>query len=301
MADRRLRTKPPIGPDTKLCISLSGRPGRSGTLLHNRLYETTGLDFVYKSFGTQDLAGAVAGIRALGIRGCGVSMPFKEAVIPMLDALEGSARAIDSVNTIVNDDGVLTGYNTDFIAVRDLLAADGIDPATPFVLRGSGGMAKAVAAALHDLGFANGIILARNRGTGPALAQSYGYAWSEDLPDTGAPLLINVTPVGMAGGNAGELAFPKAWIAASDLAFDVVAQPAETPFILTARDAGKRVISGASVIVLQAVEQFALYTSIRPAAHEIVEAAAFAHGDAVATQVRNVLAMGANRPAGKEL
>ncbi|PMZ77466.1 shikimate 5-dehydrogenase, partial [Pseudomonas sp. FW306-02-H05-AB] len=82
----------------------------------------------------------------LAIRGCAISMPFKEAVIPLLDGIAPSAAAIDSVNTIVNDEGTLTGHNTDYAAVARLIAD--IDPATPFVLRGSGGMAKAVVAAL---------------------------------------------------------------------------------------------------------------------------------------------------------
>ncbi|MDR6151402.1 shikimate 5-dehydrogenase [Sphingomonas sp. SORGH_AS742] len=103
-----MTTKPPIGRDTRLCMSLSARPGNFGSRFHNRLYELTGLDYVYKSFSTTDLAAAVGGIRALDIRGCAISMPFKEAVIPMLDGLAGSAAAIDSVNTIVNDGGRLT-------------------------------------------------------------------------------------------------------------------------------------------------------------------------------------------------
>lgn len=93
--------------DTQLCISLSGRPSNIGTRFHNRLYAELGLDFVYKAFAPTDLAQAVAGIRGLPIRGAAVSMPFKERVIPLLDDLDASARAIDSVNTIVNDDGVL--------------------------------------------------------------------------------------------------------------------------------------------------------------------------------------------------
>jgi hypothetical protein len=116
-----VRMKPPIGRDTQLCMSLSARPGNAGSRLHNALYEEMGLDFVYKSFSTTDLPAAIGGVRALSIRGCAVSMPFKEAVIPLIDALEPSAAVIESVNTIVNDGGVLTGYNTDYVAVRDLL------------------------------------------------------------------------------------------------------------------------------------------------------------------------------------
>lgn len=280
--------KPPIGRDTQLCMSLSARPGNAGSRLHNRLYELLGLDYVYKAFSTTDLPGAIGGIRALGIRGCAISMPFKEAVIPLLDGLEDSARAIDSVNTIVNDHGVLTGYNTDYVAVRDLVIARGIDPATPFLLRGSGGMAKAVVAALRACGFAHGTVVARNRRAGEALADRYGYAWRADVPDTGAPMLVNVTPLGMEGADRDALAFPAAMIASCDIAFDVVALPAETPFVQAAEQAGKTVLSGAEVIIMQAVEQFVLYTGIRPSAAIIVEAADFAHGPALTERMQRI-------------
>ena len=274
--------KPPIGRDTRLCMSLSGRPGNSGSRLHNRLYELLGLDYVYKAFSTTDLPAAIAGIRALGIRGCAISMPFKEAVIPLLDRLEGSAHVIDSVNTVVNDQGDLTGYNTDYVAVRNLVVARGIDTATPFLLRGSGGMAKAVAAALRDCGFDDGTVIARNRDTGPTLAERYGFRWQADMPNDGAPMLINVTPLGMEGPESETLPFSEDQISACEVAFDVVAQPPDTPLIRTARAAGKTVISGAEVIVLQAIEQFVLYTGIRPGSRAIVEAVEYAHGTEVA-------------------
>ncbi|WP_294240281.1 shikimate 5-dehydrogenase [uncultured Sphingomonas sp.] len=269
-----MTTKPPIGRDTRLCMSLSARPGNFGSRFHNRLYELTGLDYVYKSFSTTDLAAAVGGIRALNIRGCAISMPFKEAVIPMLDALAGSAAAIDSVNTIVNDDGHLTGYNTDYAAVVELIAD--IDRATPFVLRGSGGMAKAVAAGLRDAGFANGTIVARNEALGRTLAETYGFAWAEAVTE-GASLLINVTPLGMAGGNEDQLAFPEAMIAEADIAFDVVQYPPETRFLRAAREQGKRVITGTQVATIQALEQFVLYTGLRPTPEQVRDAADYAY------------------------
>jgi shikimate dehydrogenase len=269
-------TKPPLGRDTKLCMSLSGRPSNFGTRLHNRLYELTGLDYVYKAFTTKDLEGAVRGIRALGIRGCAVSMPFKEDVIPLLDGLDDTAAAIDSVNTIVNDEGTLTGYNTDYKAVRMLLDSHAIDRATPFALRGSGGMAKAVAAALRDAGFAKGTIVARNEARGRMLADLYGLGWRANVGDEGAAMLVNVTPLGMEGTDVDTLAFPEAMIAQADIVFDVVTLPVETVLLKAAQAAGKRVITGAEVMVLQAIEQFRLYTGVTPEPAQIEEAAAFA-------------------------
>jgi shikimate dehydrogenase len=271
-----LPARPPIGRDTTLCMSLSGRPGHFGSRFHNRLYALLGLDYVYKAFTTTDLAAAIGGIRALGIRGCAVSMPFKERVIPLLDALDPSAAAIDSVNTIVNDNGRLSGFNTDYIAVRRLLAEHAVDPATPFLLRGSGGMAKAVVAALRDAGFRNGTIVARNEPAGSALAQRYGFAWAAEIEGRTAPLLVNVTPLGMEGPQADALAFPPSTIAACAIAFDVVALPSETPFLTAARAAGKPCITGHAVVVLQGLEQFIRYTGITPTPEQIADAAAHA-------------------------
>ncbi|WP_300160472.1 shikimate 5-dehydrogenase [Solidesulfovibrio sp.] len=265
-----------MGRDTKLCMSLAARPGNFGSRFHNRLYELLGLDYVYKAFATADLAGAIGGVRALGVRGCAVSMPFKEAVVPLLDGLDPSAAAIGSVNTIVNDHGRLTGYNTDHLAVRLLLERTGLPPGTRFLLRGSGGMARAAAAALRGLGFTDGTIVARNEATGPALAAAHGYGWQAEPGGLEAALLINATPLGMAGPEAQSLAFPEERIRACDTAFDVVAMPPETPFLARARAHGKRLISGADVIVLQALEQFVLYTGVRPDDAQVAAAAAFA-------------------------
>lgn len=267
-----------INKDTRLCMSLSGRPGNTGTRFHNYLYRALGLNFVYKAFTTHDLAGVITGIRALDIRGCAVSMPFKEACIPLLDELAPSAAGIQSVNTIVNDAGRLTGHNTDYAAVAALLCSHAVPVSLDFVLRGSGGMAKAVACALRDAGFANGTIIARNEAAGTALAAQYGFAWQPELADDTRPgLLVNVTPIGMAGGaESGQLAFTEAQVASAVCVFDVVALPPETPLIRLARQLGRPVISGDAVMTLQAVEQFVLYTGVRPDDALIAEAAAFA-------------------------
>jgi shikimate dehydrogenase len=267
----------PINRDTLLCMSLSGRPGNFGTRFQNFLYEALDLNYVYKAFTTKDLPAAIHGIRALGIRGCAVSMPFKEACIPLVDAIDASAQAIASINTIVNDDGYLRAYNTDYIAVRTLIEQHGLSPDVPLALRGSGGMAKAVACAFRDAGFRHGHIVARNELSGRKLAEVTGFAWAPDMSGVDAALLINVTPIGMEGGaEAQQLAFDREAVERSQVVFDVVALPPETPVIKLARSLGKPVITGAEVIVLQAVEQFVLYTGVRPDDALVARAAAHA-------------------------
>lgn len=268
-----------IDKDTQLCMSLAARPGNFGTRFHNHLYAALGLNYVYKAFTTTDLAGAVGGIRALGIRGCAVSMPFKEAVIPLLDSLDASAQAIASVNTIVNDAGHLRAYNTDYLAVRQLIDEHGLDPAWTVAVRGSGGMGKAVACAFRDAGFARGTLVARNERAGRALARTCGWAWQADPVQVAAEVLVNVTPIGMGGApEAAELAYAPGQIAQARVVFDVVALPAETPLIVEARRQGKPVVTGLDVIALQALEQFVLYTGVRPSAEQVAAAVAWARG-----------------------
>lgn len=269
----------PITKDTTLCMSLAARPSNFGTRFHNYLYEALDLDYLYKAFTTTDLPAAIGGVRALGIRGCAISMPFKEAVIALVDEMDESARAIESVNTLVNTAGHLKAYNTDYVAIRKLLAAHRVPPDCAFALRGSGGMAKAVACALRDAGFRTGTIVARNEAAGKALAGLYGFDWRAEMGDWTADLLINVTPLGMAGGaDAETLAFDDAAIRAARMVFDVVALPAETPLIRRAQARGKPVITGAEVFAIQAVEQFALYTGVRPDDALFKRAAAYARG-----------------------
>lgn len=266
-----------INRDTQLCMSLAGRPGNFGTRFHNYLYEKLGLNFIYKAFTTKDIEAAVKGVRALGIRGCAVSMPFKESCMAFLDTIDPSARVIDSVNTIVNDNGHLTGFNTDYIAVKSLIASHQLDTTARVMIQGSGGMGKAVIAAFRDAGFSDAIIAARNEANGTALAKQYGFQWQAQPEADDIDILVNVTPIGMAGGKESEqLAFSEAMVARASVVFDVVALPPETPVIQLAQRLGKKTISGAEVIALQAVEQFAMYTGVRPDDTLVAEAAAFA-------------------------
>ncbi|MDR2996863.1 MAG: shikimate 5-dehydrogenase [Microbacterium sp.] len=259
-----------------LCISLSARPSNNGTRFHNHLYEALGLNWIYKAFAPTDLAQAIAGVRGLGIRGCAISMPYKEDVIALVDRMDASATAIDSVNTIVNDDGVLTAYNTDYSAIAQLIERNGLDPASSVLLRGSGGMAKATAAAFRDAGFGRVTIVARNEAAGRALADLYGFSWLPDAGHANADVLVNVTPIGMAGGaEESAMSFSVEAVEAASVVFDVVALPAETPLIMAGRAAGRTVITGAEVATLQALEQFVLYTGIRPSVEQVRAAEAF--------------------------
>lgn len=268
-----------LNKDTQVCISLAARPSNFGTRFHNFLYDALDLDYLYKAFTTKDLAAAIGGARALGFRGCAISMPFKEAVIPMVDEMDPSAVAINSVNTLVNTEGYLKAYNTDYIAIAKLLQSHQVPADKVFALRGSGGMAKAVAFALKNAGFKQGFIIATNEKTGKQLAEQSGYPYHPDMQGVQADILINATPVGMAGGKEAEsMAFTENEVNHAEIIFDVVALPAITPLIHYAKMQEKTVITGAEVFAIQAVEQFVLYTGIRPDQALFEKAAAYARG-----------------------
>jgi shikimate dehydrogenase len=273
-----------LNKDTVLCMSLASRPGNFGTRFQNYLYEALDLNFVYKAFTTDDLEGAVRGIRALKIRGCAVSMPFKEKVIPYLDELDPSAKRIGAVNTIVNDQGFLRAYNTDYIAVHQLLSESGISPSSSVALHGSGGMAKAIAAALAELQFRDVTIIARNAETGSALADTYQFKHviginggaNELKPGAKFDLLINVTPIGMFPNVEKLRPFSDELIAGAKTVFDAVGNPPETELIKQAQSLGKKTISGFQILVIQAIEQFRMYTGVTPDAALVKKAAEFA-------------------------
>jgi shikimate dehydrogenase len=263
-----------LNKDTRVCISLAGRPSDLGTRFHNFLYAELDLDYLYKAFTTDDLEGAVRGVRALGFRGCSVSMPFKTAIIPLLDEIEDSAGDIDAVNTVVNDDGVLTGSNTDVQAVAALLGEHALDRSSRVLIRGSGSMASAVSAAFARAGFGRTTLWARNAEAGARLAERDGHRFTDVEPD--ADVLVNVTPLGMAGADEETLAFDPDLIRGASAVFDVVALPVETPLVRAARAAGLPVVTGAEVHALQAALQFERYTGVALSRDQVDRAHAFA-------------------------
>jgi shikimate dehydrogenase len=269
-------------PDTQLCISLSARPGGFGNRFHNYLYGELKLDFVYRGGATDNLAAAIAGLKALRIRGCGLSMPFKEQALPLLDEVDPMARKIGAVNTIVNEDvkgaGRLVGYNTDAVAMRNLLKERKVGAATRVALAGGGGMARACAFALAELGCREVTILARNPAKISKLAASYGFAHAAlDSARAGAyDVLINATPVGMTPDPPERLPFAEDVIRSARLAVESVATPARTSFVGIARDAGLSVVEGFDITLEQGVEQFRLYTGVTLRPDQVARAAVYA-------------------------
>jgi shikimate dehydrogenase len=251
-----------LNKDTQLCISVASRPSNFGTTLHNAAYAALGLNFVYKAFGINDLAGALTGVRALNIRGCSVSMPFKEAAIPLVNHLDETARLIGAINTIVNDAGRLTGYNTDAVGARKALESIRAVPSETVLLLGAGGVARAIMFALRQMGFSQVHVASRDTKKIQfldAILPCVAIPW-EERHTMRANLLINATSVGMSP-DAGQSPVETDFLHHFRAVMDVVVTPMETTLIGSARALRMDVAPGYFMSLEQAIEQFKLYTS----------------------------------------
>lgn len=261
-----------INKDTQLCISIAERPSNFGTTLHNMAYETLGLNFIYKAFRVTDLRGAIAGVRSLGIRGCSVSMPFKQAVIPFLDVLDETAECTGAVNTIVNDGHRLTGFNTDLIGVRSVMSVLQQRNSEDILVLGAGGMARAILAVLREMGCTNIFVASRDPSKFAllkAIVDCTLIPWQE-RHERKAQILINATSIGMTP-DAQLMPVDIEFINSTHVVIDAVVSPMETNLIAYAKKAGKIVVPGYQISLEQAVAQFFLYTQT-PAPRIIMEA-----------------------------
>lgn len=250
-----------INRDTKLCISIAQKSSNFGTTLHNMAYGALGLNFIYKAFSITNLEGAMAGVRALGIRGCSVSMPFKQAVIPFLDILDETAKMTGAVNTIVNDGVYLTGFNTDLIGARIVLASLQPQSNERILILGAGGVARAFLVALREMGCRNVAVANRDYEKITALQtimKCSAIPWHA-RQERQVHLLINATSIGMTP-DVHLMPVDINFIKGTRAVVDVVVSPMETSLIACARDAGKSVVSGYQMSLEQSMEQFYLYT-----------------------------------------
>ena len=241
-----------------------------------------------------DLAGYVARVRdADAWRGCNVTMPHKQAIMPLLDAVDPLARRIGAVNTVVREsDGWLVGYNTD--------AGGFLEPLRPLLDRqhyfrmarvlGTGGAARAIIAALADRGFV--IVLAgRNPEKARALLDELapkGEHHAVDLAHFAGPtdfafedregcldLIVNASPLGMAG--QPPLAFDFSHAPPGSVVYDIVTHPLDTDLLKRARDAGLSTVDGLSMLIGQAAEAFERFYGQAPPREHDAELRALLH------------------------
>ena len=248
-----------------LCGSIASHPSKVGQAIHNAMYEHLGLPYSYVAFGIIDSSAAVAAMRALGIRGFGVTMPHKVSIMAFLDQIDPVAAEIGAVNTVVNDDGVLTGYNVDWLGAMLAIEEKGVSirGKRAFVV-GAGGAARAVAFGLKKRG-ASVTIFNRTPERARTLASELEVDFGGDLGALSAEydILVHTTAAGYTS-QPGVCIIPEEILIAGKVVMDVVAEPLPTPLQVAAQSAGCVVIPGYRMRLHQAAAQFELYTGRAP-------------------------------------
>ena len=242
--------------------------------IHNSAFEATNTNGVYLAWEVDaaELAETVANIRRYQMYGINISMPYKEQVIPYLDQLSEEACLIGAVNTVVNREGTLIGYNTDGKGFFKSLPSFKIS-GKKMVLLGAGGAAKAILAQAILDGVSQISVFVRSSSmekTRPYLEKIqnatgfrvdlFALEDRQDLQDsiTHADLLVNATSVGMDGTSQpipSSIVLPDKLLVA-----DVIYQPFETPFLKWAKEQGNQSINGLGMLLYQAAEAFELWT-----------------------------------------
>jgi len=232
--------------------------------MHNAAFAHLGLNAVYVPMRPTNLADAFRGLRSLGFAGVSVTVPFKVAIMDMLDAIDPIARKIGAVNTLVFEQtGAAircTGHNTDWLGCNRALA-EVIDPAGRTVLLiGAGGAARAVGFGLIEAG-ARVLIANRTETRGRELADIMGcrFVPAAELAHIRADALVNTTSAGMAPHTDGMPIAPEL-LAHFPVVMDIVYAPLETRLLREAAARGCHTINGLAMLQYQGAAQFTLWT-----------------------------------------
>ena len=267
-----------ISGKTKIC-GLIGDPieHSMSPAMHNTAFKDRELDYVYLPFRVTkaQLGEAILGIKALNIRGLNVTIPHKVSVIPLLDELDPLAEKIGAVNTIINNDGVLKGYNTDAHGFLRALLEQDIEPdGKSIVMLGAGGASRAISFILAERG-ANLVILNRQLELdwavklGNSISRTFGREVKAlELNEQNlapvlrkANILVNTTSVGMSP-NTNETPIPARLLESDLVVFDIVYNPVKTKLLTEAESAGAKAISGLEMLVWQGALAFEMWTGL---------------------------------------
>ena len=238
-------------------------------MIHNGAFERLGRNAVYLAFEVKDLEEALRGIRGLGVRGVSVTIPFKTEVIPFLDKVEGLAKKIGAVNTIVNRGGKLIGYNTDCDGALEALEEKINLKRKRVLLLGAGGAARAIGFGLKGRD-CQLIVSNRSRKRGETLSRELkchflpmSSLFELAAGELEADILINATSVGMYPRQR-ETPFPKRLFKEGMMVMDIVYQPLQTRLLREANARRCLTINGLEMLVRQGVAQLMIWTGRRP-------------------------------------
>jgi len=240
--------------------------------MHNAAFREKGMNAVYLAFEPSHLGDCINGVRSLGIKGLSVTIPFKSDIIPLLDEADDLALRIGAVNTVVNIDKRLKGYNTDALGALRALEEKTDVSGRRAVIIGAGGAARAIGYMLKQRGLEI-IIANRSVDRGTDLSRSLGceFIQLDKLVEVSADILINTTPVGMYP-NLGISPSPEKAFKEGIVVMDIIYNPPKTRFLAMAEARGCRIVNGLSMFIYQGAEQFRLWTGIEAPLDVMTEA-----------------------------
>jgi len=253
-----------INSDTILFAVLGDPVSHSlGPLMHNTAFSDLGYNGVYLAFRVKDIGKAVVGIKALGIKGASITIPHKVSVMDFLDELDDTAKKIGAVNTIINRNGILTGYNSDGLGVVKALIEKTTIKDKQVVILGAGGAARAIGFAIISEG-GRVTVINRTPFKGEELARDLGADFQplSKLNKTACHILINTTPVGMMP-DIDTMPVRKQDLDKNMVVMDVVYNPLKTRLLRAAEKIGCQTIDGVSMFVYQGVFQLELWTGMK--------------------------------------
>ncbi len=234
--------------------------------LHNAAYGALAMDWVYLAFevAAGDVAAAVAGARALGVRGLSVTTPHKEAALAAADRASPLAERLGAANTLVIDKGEVVAESTDGDGLVADLRAAGYEPAGKVAaVIGAGGAARAAIAALGAAGAREVLVVNRSADNAARAAELAGSVGRAAPPEAvaDAAVVLQATPVGLGGRGEGNelLGAVAVHLGAGQLVYDFVYHPPVTSFLAAAAGAGAAVRNGLGMLVHQAALQFELF------------------------------------------
>lgn len=263
-----------IDAKTKL-VALLGHPvGHSfSPLMHNAAFEKLGLNYRYVAFDVKpdNLKEAIAGVRALGLVGVNVTVPHKENVIQYLDAVSSEASFIGAVNTVVNDNGSLKGYNTDGRGFMRSLEEEGISvEGSKILICGSGGAARAIGYYLSEKASQVSlfdVVREKAEALSEALSKRGNVACVKSVAEAlgKADIIINATPLGLKEDD--PLPFDLSAVGPDKIVGDLIYR--ETPLLKEAASKGCKVFNGLGMLIWQGALAFELWTG-EPPPYEIM-------------------------------
>lgn len=250
-----------INAKTKLCCIIGNPVEHSlSPIMHNAGYEALRLNFAYMAFNVKELKEAIAGLRAIGVQGIVVTVPHKIEVMQYIDEIDETAQKIGAINTIVNENGVLTGTNTDWIGAIEALKKRTQLARKKVAVLGAGGAARAVCYGLMQEGAQVAVF---NRTISKAqelvkhLKLENAYSLDEVEKIKSAEIIINTTSVGMESDISPLL---DRVMQKDHIVFDIVYTPLKTKLIQQAEKVGAQVVYGDDMVLYGGLKQFEIFT-----------------------------------------